>query len=188
MTSPLRIKPSTQIQAHTLAQETTSARLAQRPTNSANAPPQKHPNQHRDKPMKRAHGSKHQQRESQPKKTTNQTTADPAKDNHQTSTNYLKPNTEIAIESEARTAAVQITSAAQFSTMIGLKTMYVVCCIMCKVYPVNNTLEKIREVWISNDFLKFKYQISIEFWFKIACCRSFFRLTRYFSINSKYLR
>ena len=24
--------------------------------------------------------------------------------------------------------------------------------------------EKIREVWISNDFLKFTYQISIEFW------------------------
>ena len=52
--------------------------------------------------------------------------------------------------------------------MIGLKTRHAVRCIMSKLYllfeTVNNTFEKIREVWISNDFLKFIYQNSIEFW------------------------
>ena len=39
---------------------------------------------------------------------------------------------------------------------------------MSKVFPalltVYNTFEKIGEVWISNDFLKFIYQISIKSW------------------------
>ena len=40
---------------------------------------------------------------------------------------------------------------------------------MSKVYPAllkrfTITFEKIGEVWISNDFLEFIYQISIEFW------------------------
>ena len=33
---------------------------------------------------------------------------------------------------------------------------------MSKLYPTYNTFEKIKEVWISNDYLKFIYQISIE--------------------------
>ena len=42
---------------------------------------------------------------------------------------------------------------------------------MSKVYPallkrLTLRLKKIREVWISNDFLKFLYQISIEFWIR----------------------
>ena len=38
-----------------------------------------------------------------------------------------------------------------------------------------NTFEKIREVWISNDFLKFIYQISIEFWIRNTLLRKFFQ-------------
>ena len=50
-----------------------------------------------------------------------------------------------------------------FLTMIGLKTRHLVSR-MSKVYPalfetVNNALEKIREVWISNDFVRFIYYI-----------------------------
>ena len=66
--------------------------------------------------------------------------------------------------------------------MIGLKTRHAVCRIMSKVYPalsVYNMFEKIGEVWISNDFLKFIYQISIEFWItntkNVPCCISFFQ-------------
>ena len=51
---------------------------------------------------------------------------------------------------------------------------------MSKVYPALlkrfTIFEKIREVWISNDFLKFTYEISIEFWItNIPCCISFFQ-------------
>ena len=61
--------------------------------------------------------------------------------------------------------------------MIGLKTRHAVCRIMSKVYPaLNNTFEHIREVWISNDFLKFMYQISFKnSGLEIPCCRSFFQ-------------
>ena len=38
---------------------------------------------------------------------------------------------------------------------------------------VNNTFEQIREVWISNDFLKFIYQISIEFWIRNTLLQKF---------------
>ena len=38
-----------------------------------------------------------------------------------------------------------------------------------------NTFEKIREVWISNDFLKFMYQISIEFWIRNTLLQKFFQ-------------
>ena len=51
---------------------------------------------------------------------------------------------------------------------------------MSKSYPafletVNNTFEKIRELWISNDFLKFIYQISIEFWIRNTLMQKFFQ-------------
>ena len=51
---------------------------------------------------------------------------------------------------------------------------------MSKVYPrsletVYNTFEKIGEVWISNDFFKFIYQISIEFWIKNSLLHKFFQ-------------
>ena len=38
---------------------------------------------------------------------------------------------------------------------------------------VNNTFERIREVWISNDFIKFIYQISIEFWIRNTLLQKF---------------
>ena len=64
--------------------------------------------------------------------------------------------------------------------MIGLKTRLAVCRIMSKVYPAllkrfYNTFEKIREVWISNDFLQFIYQISIEFWITYTLLNKFFQ-------------
>ena len=40
---------------------------------------------------------------------------------------------------------------------------------------VYNTFEKIREVWISNDFLNFIYQISIEFWITNTLFHKFFQ-------------
>ena len=41
---------------------------------------------------------------------------------------------------------------------------------------IYNTFEKIREVWISNDFLsKFIYQISIEFWITNTLLHKFFQ-------------
>ena len=40
---------------------------------------------------------------------------------------------------------------------------------------VNKTFGKIREVWISNDFLKFIYQISIEFWITNTLLHKFFQ-------------
>ena len=38
--------------------------------------------------------------------------------------------------------------------------------IPCSPETVNNTFGKVREVGISNDFLKFIYQISKEFWIR----------------------
>ena len=38
---------------------------------------------------------------------------------------------------------------------------------------VNNTFEKTREVWICNAFLKFIYQISIEFWIRSTLLQKF---------------
>ena len=35
--------------------------------------------------------------------------------------------------------------------------------------------EKVREVWISNDFLTFIYQISIEFWIRNTLSKKFFQ-------------
>ena len=46
--------------------------------------------------------------------------------------------------------------------------------IPCSLETVCNTFEKIGEVWISNDFLKFLYQISIEFWITNTLLHSFF--------------
>ena len=51
---------------------------------------------------------------------------------------------------------------------------------MSKEYPAllkrfKNTFQKIREVWISNDFLKFIYQISIKFWITNALLHKFFQ-------------
>ena len=37
------------------------------------------------------------------------------------------------------------------------------------------TFEKIREVWISNDFLKFIYQISIKLWITNTLLHKFFQ-------------
>ena len=37
------------------------------------------------------------------------------------------------------------------------------------------TFEKIREVWISNDFLKFIYQISMKFWIINTLLHKFFQ-------------
>ena len=37
------------------------------------------------------------------------------------------------------------------------------------------TFEKIRQVWISNDFLRFIYQISIEFWIKNTSLQKIFQ-------------
>ena len=42
-------------------------------------------------------------------------------------------------------------------------------------YYFYNTSEKIREVWISNDFLKFIYIISIEFWIRNTLLHKFFQ-------------
>ena len=73
---------------------------------------------------------------------------------------------------------MQLKSAAWLATMIGLKTRHAVRRIMSKVYSletVYNTFEKIREVWISNDFLKFIYQISIEFWITNTLLHKFFQ-------------
>ena len=39
---------------------------------------------------------------------------------------------------------------------------------------VCNTFEKIREVWISDDFFKFIYKISIEFWITNTFLHKFF--------------
>ena len=45
------------------------------------------------------------------------------------------------------------------------------------IIPWDNTctFEKIREVWISNDFLKFIYQISINFWITNPLLHKFFQ-------------
>ena len=51
--------------------------------------------------------------------------------------------------------------------MIGSK-------VYCSHETVNNTFEKIREVWISHDFLKFIYQISIEFCITNTLLHKFF--------------
>ena len=48
----------------------------------------------------------------------------------------------------------------------------IICCSLETVY---NTFDKIREVWISNDFLKFIYQISIEFWITNTLLHKFFQ-------------
>ena len=40
--------------------------------------------------------------------------------------------------------------------------------------------QKIREVWISNDFLKFIYQISIKFWITNTLLHKFFQTDRIF--------
>ena len=60
--------------------------------------------------------------------------------------------------------------------MIGLKTSlsHNVQSIPCSLETVYNTFEKIREVWISNDFLKFINQISIEFWIRNTLLHKFF--------------
>ena len=49
---------------------------------------------------------------------------------------------------------------------------------MSKEYPAllkRFTFQKIREVWISNDFLKFIYQISIKFWITNTLLHKFFQ-------------
>ena len=47
---------------------------------------------------------------------------------------------------------------------------------MSKVYPaLLKRFEKIGEVWISNDFLKLIYQISIEFWITNTLLHKFFQ-------------
>ena len=43
----------------------------------------------------------------------------------------------------------------------------------CSLEMVNNTFKKIREVWIFNDFLRFIYQISIEFWIRNTLLQKF---------------
>ena len=62
--------------------------------------------------MERVHGFKYQHCEPELKKTTSSTTEGPAKDTHQASTNYLNLHIEAVTESEARTTAVQLKSAA----------------------------------------------------------------------------
>ena len=50
---------------------------------------------------------------------------------------------------------------------------------MSKEYPAllkrYYTFQKIREVWIANDFLKFIYQISIKFWITNTLLHKFFQ-------------
>ena len=51
---------------------------------------------------------------------------------------------------------------------------------MSKEYPAllkrfTIRFQKIREVWISNDFLKFIYQISIKFWITNTLLHKFFQ-------------
>ena len=48
--------------------------------------------------------------------------------------------------------------------------------IPCSLKTVNNTSEKIREVRIFNDFLKFTYQISIEFWIRNLLLQKFLQI------------
>ena len=48
----------------------------------------------------------------------------------------------------------------------------------------NNSFIKVRGVWIANDFLKFVYQISIEFRFENLDALVFFQIDMMFSINS----
>ena len=52
---------------------------------------------------------------------------------------------------------------------------YAAKCLKYTLLSVNNTFEKIREVWISNDFLKFIYRISIEFWITNTLLHKFFQ-------------
>ena len=62
--------------------------------------------------------------------------------------------------------------------MIGLKTRHAVCRKMSKVNPAllkRFTVEKIGEVRIFNDFLKFIYQTSIEFWITNTLLYKFFQ-------------
>ena len=59
--------------------------------------------------------------------------------------------------------------------MIGLKTGHAVCRIMTKEYTALLKRFTIREVWISNDFLKFIYQISIKFWITNPLLHKFFQ-------------
>ena len=59
--------------------------------------------------------------------------------------------------------------------MIGLKTRHAVCRITGSLETVYNTFEKIREVWIPNDFLKLIYQISIEFRITNTLLHKFFQ-------------
>ena len=74
---------------------------------------------------------------------------------------------------------MQLKSEAKPSTMIGLKTRHAICRIMFKEYPALETIyymfEKIREVWISNEFFQFIYQISIKFWITNALLHKFFQ-------------
>ena len=42
------------------------------------------------------------------------------------------------------------------------------------------TFQKIREVWISSDFLKFIYQISIKFWITYTLLHKFFQTVMIF--------
>ena len=51
----------------------------------------------------------------------------------QAPTHWLKFYEEAVIGSEARTAAVQLKSEAQPSTMIGLTTSHAVCCIISRL-------------------------------------------------------
>ena len=69
--------------------------------------------------------------------------------------------------------------------MIGLKSKYAVCRIMSKVYPallkqLTIRLKKIREVLISNDFLEFIYQITIEFLIKNTLLQTFIQTNMIF--------
>ena len=52
--------------------------------------------------------------------------------------------------------------------------------IPCSLETVYNMFEKIRGVWISNDFLKFIYQISIEFWIATTLLHKFFQIDMIF--------
>ena len=45
----------------------------------------------------------------------------------------------------------------------------------CSLETIYYTFEKIREVWISYDFLKFIYQISIKVWITNTLLHKFFQ-------------
>ena len=47
--------------------------------------------------------------------------------------------------------------------------------IPCSLETIYYTFQKIREVWISNDFLKLIYPISIKFWITNTLLHKFFQ-------------